>query len=152
MAIRQRAWLAWRLPPGLKRWRRRSCPEEAGSRSGAAEAGEGGFGAHAVAVVAGGDEEDGGGVGADAVELEQLGAVSATSSARSASSSLDVFLEGQDTPAEGPHGDLGGVQHRRHHRGGVVARRRPWARAAGHVTEPFSQLVGAGEAEVADLR
>ena len=44
-------------------------------RADAAQGGEGGFAAHAVGVVAGGDEQGGGAVGADAVALQQLGRV-----------------------------------------------------------------------------
>ena len=83
-AMRHRAWLACRSPEGLRRCRM-VLPEEAGIGAAAAQVGPGGFGAEPFGVVPGGDQEQRGGVGADAVQGEQAGACPVTRGMMSAS-------------------------------------------------------------------
>src|SRR3974390_2716698 len=73
--IRQRAWLAWRSPPGLRRWRG-TFPDDAGVGGGRAQVCPGGLRAQPLRVIPGGDQEQGGGVGADTVQGEQAGGTS----------------------------------------------------------------------------
>ena len=122
-------------------------------RGDAAEVRERGFGCEPVRVVAGGDEQDRGGVDADAVELEQARravartSVSSSPSRRSASASSasDAASQGRDRELRRVHDGVaaGGGSQRR---GGA---RPDWSTV--HVPEPFPQLVGCGEAEMADL-
>ena len=63
------------LPDDLARRRR--------DRGDAAEVGPGRFAAEPVGVVAGGDQQDGGGVGADAVQGEEAGCAGSESAVRS---------------------------------------------------------------------
>src|SRR5918995_4575705 len=71
-AMRHRALLASRLPPRLRRWRWVR-PEDAGQGADTAEGGEAGFAAEPVGVVAGGDEQGAGGVGADPEQGDEAG-------------------------------------------------------------------------------
>ena len=151
MTIRQRAWFAWRLPPGLSRWRPSVLPDPAGIGRDAAEVGEGGFGADAFGVVAGGDEQGGGGVDADAVKLEQARCGGGDELGEEGVELADVLVEVQDPAAEGAQRELGCMQHRVAARVGPQPGGAPWAGPCGTRAEPFSQLIGAGEAEVADL-
>ena len=81
----------------------------------------------------------------------RLGAVACTSGASSRVEALGVGVDVDDAAAEGVHGQLGGVHD------GVTAavgsqRRRGRERGLdGNATEPFPQLIGCGEAEMAEL-
>ena len=66
--ILHRAWLAWRSPPGLSRKRPLVLPNPAGIGQAPQRCRpQGCFGAQPVGVIAGGDDQEGGDVGAGAV-------------------------------------------------------------------------------------
>jgi hypothetical protein len=100
-----------------------------------------GFAADAVGVVAGGDEQDGGGVDPDAVHAEQIrgGRVHETGEPRV--EFVVVRIEREQAAAEGAHRDL------RRLRDVVTADAWPQRgsssaeRGAGHATERFSQVI-----------
>ena len=123
-------------------------------RRDAAQVRPGGFVADPFGVVAGGDQQDRGGVDTDAVAGASSWAccghdelVEDDTSRRAISSSMR-----EDTSPEGPHARAWW----RRHDGSPSARGRSAARLgrradAWHVAELFTQLVGGGEAEVTDL-
>jgi hypothetical protein len=61
-------------------------------------------------VVAGGDEEGGGGVGPDAVELEQPGRSRYDELLEEDREAVELVIEGQDAPTEGLQRDLGALR------------------------------------------
>ena len=116
-----------------------------------AEVGEGGLGGDPFGVIAGGDQQQGGGVGADTVEGGEARRGGRDESGELVAEAGTVGVDVDDAPAEGVHGQLGGI-----HDGvtvGVRAKRRGLASEGvdGDVTEPFPQLIGCTEAKVADL-
>ena len=78
-------------------------------RGDAAEVGEGGFGGDPVGVVAGGDEQQGGGVHADAGQAQQArgGGLDELSELIVEAGTVGVDVE--HSAPEGVHGQLGGV-------------------------------------------
>ena len=68
--IRHSAWFAWRFPPGLSRCRS-VLPDDAGRGATPHRCANAASLLQPVRVVAGGDQQDRGGVDADAVDLEQ---------------------------------------------------------------------------------
>ena len=148
--IRHRAWLAWRLPPRLSRWRV-GLAGRGVDRGDPAEVGEGGLGGDPLGVVAGGDEQQGGGVGADTVEGEQARRGRADEVGELVVEAGAVGVDVEHPAAEGLHGQLGGVHDGvavgvRAQRGGGLGEG-----ADGDATEPFPQLIGGAEAEMAEL-
>ena len=148
--MRQSAWFAWRFPPGLSRWRV-ILPDDAGSRSDAAEMRERGFALDPLWVVTGGDEQDRGGVDPDAVHIEKARRAATHERLDEPVESDAVGVEIEDASTERRNREFRRVQDR-------VATRR-WAQrrggarqvVSGHATQPFAQLIGCGEAEVTDL-
>jgi hypothetical protein len=61
-------------------------------------------------VVAGGDEERGGGVGTDAVQLEQPGRGHHHELRQKQAEAVELLVEPEDAPAEGLQRDLGAVR------------------------------------------
>ena len=116
-----------------------------------AEVGEGGFGGDPLGVVAGGDEQHGGGVGADAVQGDQAGRGRLDHDGELVVEAGAVGVDVEHPATEGLHGQFGGVDDRI--TAGVGAQRSGGLRQApdGDVAEPFPQLIGGAEAEMADL-
>ena len=120
-------------------------------RGDAAEVSEGGFGGDPFGVVAGGDEQERGGVNADAVEVEQARCGRLDEVGELAVKAGAVGVDVQHAATEVSHRQLGGIHHR------VAVR--PFGRSAaasrrdddGDTTEPFPQLIGGAEAEMAEL-
>jgi hypothetical protein len=113
--------------------------------------GEGGLGADPVGVVAGGDEQHGGGVGADTVEGDKARRGLGNDVVEFVVEAGVVGFDVKDAAAEGLHGELGGVRDGiavgvGAEGGGGLSENRD--RGA---TEPFPQLIGCGEAEMAEL-
>ena len=118
--------------------------------AGAAQSSEGGFGAHALRVVAGGDQQRGGDFGADAVGGEQGRVDGGAKHSKLGVEFVDLGAELQVPTRQGAQGELGGLAR-------VCRIPGPEARAAGdalvgvEVPQPGSKLVGGGDDQVADL-
>ena len=80
-------------------------------RSDTAEVREGGLGADPVGVVAGGDEQQGGGVDPDTVEGEQRRGGRGDEGDELAMEAGAVGVDVEHTAAEGLHCQLGGIEH-----------------------------------------
>jgi len=76
-----------------------------------AEVGEGGLGADPVGVVAGGDEQQGGGVGADTLQGQQARGGRCDEPVELAIQAGAVGVDVDDASSEGLHGQLGGIHH-----------------------------------------
>ena len=72
----------------------------------------GGFAAHPLRVVAGGDTEDGGGVDTDAVEAHQTGSRGGDELAEDDLEPGDLLVHAQHPSPEAAHRQLRGVDHR----------------------------------------
>jgi hypothetical protein len=120
-------------------------------RGDAAEVREGGFGGETVGVVAGGDEQQGGGMDADAGQAQQArgGGLDQLSELIVEAGTVGVDVE--DSAAAGGHGQLGGVHD------GVAGgvRTQPGGRRGERshrkTTEAFPQLIRTAEAEMTEL-
>ena len=102
--------MAWRSPPRLSRWRL-VLPLEAGQdRGNPAQSGEGGFGVQPAGVAAAGDEQLGGGLGADAADGGQGRAGSGDQRPQLAVQGSDLAAEGQAAAGQAPQRGPGGVR------------------------------------------
>ena len=108
ITIRHRAWLAWRSPPGLSRWRV-TFPDDAGIGAARAQVRPGGLAAQPLGVVPGGDEQQRGGVGADAVQGEQARGTGGDQGADELVQALELAVEELGAAAQLPQRDAGGV-------------------------------------------
>jgi hypothetical protein len=109
------------------------------------------FGLNPFGVVASGDQQDGRGVDADAVELEQPWRGGGGELCEDAVEGVVVLVEGEHASSEGAHGELGGVGDgvpvsARAQSGGDVGEL-----VAGHASEAFAQFIGCAETQVAQL-
>ena len=150
--IRHSAWFAWRFPPGLSRCRV-GLAGRRGERCDAAEVRERGFVADPLRVVAGGDQQDRGGVDADAVDLEQLGCGACARACRAdASSGGDLGVEGVHAAAERRDRESSSRTRPCRCRGRVAARR-PVISAVGRCTSRSRSRSSSGavKTEMADL-
>ena len=103
-----------------------------------AEVGEGGFGGDPLGVVAGGDEQQGGGVGAHTVQGEEARRGGFDQGGELVIEAGAVGVDVEHPAAEGLHGELGGVHDRvtegvGAERGGGLSER-----PDRHATEPFA--------------
>lgn len=108
--MRHRAWLAWRSPPGLSRYR----PVVGLARSGrdgagAAEMRPGCFGAQPVGMIAGRDDQDGGDVRAGSVHLEQARGLLLDERKQQPVEVFDLGGQVLGSSAELSQGDAGGI-------------------------------------------
>ena len=111
MAMRQRAWLAWRSPPRLRRWRV-VCPLEAWMGLAPQRAAKDASLWRRWGVVAGGDEECGGCVGSDAVGGEQGGVGGSAQGAEFAVEGGDLSAERLVAPGEAAQRTFGRREQR----------------------------------------
>ena len=111
--IRHSAWLAWRFPPRLRRWRV-TLPEDAGEGRDTAEVRPRGFGADPFGVVAGGDRA---GWRRCRPRRRRRRAVRGRWRARAGRgarrASVVVRIESHDAPAEALHRELRRIARRR---------------------------------------
>jgi hypothetical protein len=112
---------------------------------------ERGFASQAVRVVCRGDQQDRGGVDSDAIDLQQARRGASHERLEFVIEALGIGFEREHAPSQRRDRELRRVHDR------VAAR--GWTQRGGGACqtiamdspEPFSQLIGCGEAEVADL-
>ena len=102
-------------------------------------------------VVAGGDEQDRSGVGADAVDLEQFRCAATHQGVEDIVEASTVGVEREDATSQRRDRQFRRVHDGVAPDGGTQRRRGGRQLVGGHVPEPFAQLVGSGEPEMADL-
>ena len=83
-------------------------PEEAGIGAGAAEVGEGGFGAQPLGIVAGGDQQLAGGLDPDPGQGDQAGATAADQGLELGVELVELGLELLPAASQAPQAGLGG--------------------------------------------
>src|ERR1019366_9854566 len=108
------------------------------------------LGGEPLGVVAGSDEQGGRGVDAHAVQAEQLGGRLFDQLGQKVLQVLLFGVQGEHAPAQQAQGGLGGKGHLVAPVAGQQGRRRGRQVLSGDAGQALSQLVGGGEAEVAD--
>jgi hypothetical protein len=142
ITIRHRAWLASRLPPGLSRWRV-TFPRRGRDRGGRAQVRPGGLRAQPLRVVPGRDQQQRGGIGADAVQGKQDRGAGSDEGNDELVQAIGLPVEELCAPPQLPQRDAGGVAD-------GAARAGPQRRHAadqggdGMLGEPRPQIIGAG--------
>ena len=116
-----------------------------------AEVGEGGLGGDPFGVVAGGDEQQGGGADADTVQVEQArgGRLDEVGELTVEAGAIGVDVD--DTATEGAASPAWWHTRRGHRCGSGAAPRRSRRDRRRDIAEPFPQLIGGAEAEMAQL-
>lgn len=106
IAIRHRAWFAWRFPPWLRRCRT-VLPDDASIGDSAAEGGERGVAGEAFGVVAGHDQQDRCDVAADTERSAQRRVHDLREPVELTADRLDIGGERLVLACQGPQGCLG---------------------------------------------
>jgi hypothetical protein len=109
------------------------------------------FAFESVRIVARGDEQDRGGVHADAVELEQARCRAPHKRVEFLVQAFGVGFEREHPPPEGGDREFRRIQHGVAARRGSERRRSARQMITGHMPQPFTEFVGGGEAEMTDL-
>ena len=138
-------------PTTPARWPGDLCARSGRRRRSGGHASRSGFVAQPVRIVARGDQQDRGGVGADAVDLEQARCTATHERVERLVETLAVSIEREDTTSERRDRQLRRVGHAV----AVHARSQRCCGGSqvvdGHGPELLPELVGCGEAEMADL-
>jgi hypothetical protein len=111
----------------------------------------GGFAAHPLGIVAGGDAEDGGGVDTDAVEAAQTRSGGGDELSEGGIEPGDLVVHGEHASAEAAHREFRREEHRVAVGSGTQGGGLGGQHRARDGLEPFPQLIWCGETHVADL-